>query len=84
MTGGLIFFLVLTIIYFTIKYYVTTPSTTNLISGAYYLLVIGFMFYVNSNTIKATCGTQNTGTALLYTPPSATWPPGSPGSATSS
>lgn len=67
MTGGLIFFLVLTIIYFTIKYYVTTPSTTNLISGAYYLLVIGFMFYVNSNTIKATCGTQNTGTALLYT-----------------
>lgn len=65
--GGLVFFILLTIIYSIIRYKVTERQPSIIWGVAYMCLLIIGIFYTNLAMTKQMCGTPQTGTAILVT-----------------
>ena len=65
--GGLVFFILLTIIYSVIRYKVTERQPSIIWGVAYMCLLIIGVFYSNLAMTKQMCGTPQTGTAILVT-----------------
>lgn len=65
--GGLVFFILLTILYSVIRYKVTERQPSIIWGIAYICLLIIGIFYSNLAMTKQMCGTPQTGTAILVT-----------------
>jgi len=66
-SSSIIFFLILTLIYFIFKYYTKSPSSMKIWTIIYVLVLIVVQFFINLGLTNDICGTTQYGTALMTT-----------------
>ena len=66
-TSSLIFFVVITLLYFILKYYAKTPTMTKIWAGIYILFLIVGEYYINLMLTNDLCGSNQYGVALTVT-----------------
>jgi hypothetical protein len=66
-TTALIIFLIITLAYFIIKYFVTSPTQIKIWTFVYYLLVVVSQFAINVSITKDVCGFNQFGLAAITT-----------------
>ena len=64
---SMLWFLVLTSVYFPVKYYTHKPTQKMIFGGIYILLLIVGEFFINLTLTDAMCGSNQWGTALMVT-----------------
>lgn len=66
-SSSIIFFLILTLIYFIFKYYTKSQSSMKIWTIIYVLVLIVVQFFINLGLTNDICGTTQYGTALMTT-----------------
>lgn len=64
---SLIVFIIATLVYFIIKYYVSSSTTLRIAAIVYFIGVIMQQVFSNNNAIKDLCGTHNISSAFIIT-----------------
>jgi hypothetical protein len=64
---SIVFFLVLTLVYFTFKYYTKSESTLKMWTIIYFLVLILVQFFINLGLTSEICGSSQYGIALKTT-----------------
>ena len=64
---SIIVFLILTLVYFTFKYYTKSPSSMKIWTISYFLVLIVVQFFINLGLTKDICGSTQYATALMTT-----------------
>jgi len=66
-TTSIIFFLLITLVYFVFKYYTKTPSMMKSVSVIYFLVLILIQFFINLGLTNEICGFSQPATAIKVT-----------------